>query len=131
MPHTTENVSAEIRPWRRVRITESWLTDRMHNAASSAGNQTLTGPQDSIPTDGHFARRVAGQQLQQAEVMLFFEVTPRLTLRSGYRYVWGDANDATLPPEGLVSADRVHMRRNVGMEDCLPAVEENLAFRRG
>ncbi len=41
MPHTTGNAGAEIRPWHRIRITESWTTDRLHNSGSSAENQTL------------------------------------------------------------------------------------------
>ena len=36
-------------------------------------------------------------------------------LRGGYRYVWGDANDAVLPPAGLVSSDQAKLRRNVGI----------------
>jgi len=35
MPHTTGSLGAEIRPLKRVRMTESWLTDRMHDAGSS------------------------------------------------------------------------------------------------
>ena len=39
----------------------------------------------------------------------------KLTLRGGYRYVWGDANDPILPPAGLVSSDEGKLRRNVGL----------------
>ncbi len=41
LPHTTVNAGAEIRPLKRVRITESWLTDRLHDAANSTSAQTL------------------------------------------------------------------------------------------
>ncbi len=47
--------------------------------------------------------------------MLFFEVIPRLTLHAGYRYAWGDANDAVLPAEGLAGVEHVKLRQNVGI----------------
>ena len=40
MPHTTGSLGAEIRPLKRVRMTESWLTDRMHDSGSSPSTQT-------------------------------------------------------------------------------------------
>ncbi len=36
-------------------------------------------------------------------------------VHGGYRYVWGDASDAVLPAEGLVSSDEGRLRRNVGL----------------
>jgi hypothetical protein len=59
MPHTTGNAGAEIRPLRRVRITESRVTDRLHNAGSSAENQTQTPPDSSrrrLPARSSFWR---------------------------------------------------------------------------
>jgi hypothetical protein len=48
--------------------------------------------------------------------MLFFDATSKLTLRGGYRYAWGDANDAVLPAEGLagVESGRGHPFGNPG-----------------
>ena len=40
-PHTTGSLGAEIRPFKRVRIVESWMTDRLHDAGSSASLDTL------------------------------------------------------------------------------------------
>ncbi len=31
-PHPPANLGPETRPWHRVRITQSWITDRLHNA---------------------------------------------------------------------------------------------------
>jgi hypothetical protein len=115
MPHTTGSVGTEIRPWRRLRITESWMTDRMHNSASSPQVQTVLAAQTPSQQFASLLSASLATNYNQAEGMLFFEATSRLTLRAGYRYVWGDANDVTLPPEGLASADRVHLRRNVGV----------------
>src|SRR5260370_23445279 len=51
----------------------------------------------------------------QEEVDVFFDLTSRLTLRGGYRYVWGDANDVVLPPEGLAGLERGSLRRHTGL----------------
>jgi hypothetical protein len=115
MPHTTGNVGAEIRPWRRIRVTESWVTDRLHNSGSSAENQTLTESPTQSQQIAALLESALAANYNQAEVLLFFEATSKLTLRMGYRYVWGDANDAVLPAEGLASADSVKLRQNVGI----------------
>ncbi len=51
----------------------------------------------------------------QIETDVFFDANSKLTLRGGYRYVWGQASDAVLPPAGLVSSDIGKLRRNVGL----------------
>ena len=49
MPHTSGSLGAEIRPLRRVRIVQSWLTDRLHNTGSAASTQTLTNSGGGSP----------------------------------------------------------------------------------
>jgi hypothetical protein len=115
LPHTSSSFGAEIRPMGRVRIVESWLTDRVRDSGSASSSQTLTtslGP--ASPTSASLASSLATNYNQQ-EVNLFFDATSRLTLRVGYRYVWGDASYSVLPPGGLISADRGKLRRNVGL----------------
>jgi len=96
-PHTTGNLGFELRPLRRMRIIESWLTDRYHDAAApeiltalTAGNfagassllaASLNGP-------GGFTEYV---NYNQQQIDLLYDVTNRITLHGGWRYVWGDA----------------------------------------
>ena len=115
MPHTTGNVSAEIRPWRRIRITESWITDRLHNAGSSPQIQNILSPPSASQELTAVLETSLANNYSQTETMLYFEATSQLTLRGGYRYVWGDGEDVMLPPAGLASSDHVRMRRNVGI----------------
>jgi hypothetical protein len=112
MPHTTGNAGAEIRPRRHVRITQSWLTDRLHNAGSAASNNRIFGNGLSQQT---IALLTAGliTNYNQLETNVIWEVYPRLTVRAGYRRVWGDASQEVLPPAGLASADNVELRSNV------------------
>jgi hypothetical protein len=114
LPHTSASFGAEIRPMRRVRIVEAWLTDRLHTGSSAASSQTLTPLGISGQTSALLGSSLATNYSQE-EINVFFDATSRLTLRGGYRYVWGDANDATVPPAGLASADTGKLRRNVGI----------------
>jgi hypothetical protein len=111
LPHTSASFGAEIRPGHRVRIVESWLTDRLHQNGSAASSQTLG---TSAPTSAVLSSLLT-TNYNQEEINVFVDVTARLTLRGGYRYVWGDAHDLTLQPAGLVSADQGKLRRNVGI----------------
>lgn len=114
LPHTSGSLGAEIRPLRRVRIVESWLTDRLHDAGSAASTQTLAGAGASQQMAALLASSLVTNYSQE-EVNIFYDATSKLTLRGGYRYVWGEANDAVLPPAGLVSSDQAKLRRNVGI----------------
>jgi hypothetical protein len=114
MPHTTADFGAEIRPLKRVRIIESWLTDRLHENGSSASTQALTAANPKTSIAMLLASTLA-TNYNQNETQAWWDATSRLTLRGGYRRVWGDANDATLPTAGLTSSDRVELRRNVAI----------------
>ena len=114
LPHTSGSLGAEIRPLRRVRIVQSWLTDRLHNAGSAASTQTLAGTGVSEQMAALLASSLVTNYSQE-EIDVIFDATSKVTLRGGYRYVWGDANDAVLPPEGLLSSDQAKLRRNVGI----------------
>jgi hypothetical protein len=116
LPHTSGSLGAEIRPLRRVRVVQNWLTDRLHSAGSASSTQTLTN------SGGGISQNIAGllasslvSNYSQGEVDIFYDATSKLTLRGGYRYVWGEASDAILPPAGLMSSDRAKLRRNVGI----------------
>jgi hypothetical protein len=115
MPHTSATAGAEIRPWRRWRITPFWLTDRMHNASSSSQNQTYLSPPNQSLLLAQLLASSLATNYNQAEAMVFFDAAAKLTLHGGYRYVWGDANDVTLPPAGLAYSDHAHLRRNVAI----------------
>ena len=115
LPHTTGSVGTEIRPLKCLRVTESWLTDRMHDSGSSSSVQT------TVPTNGAQTALTLASSLasnyNQTETNLYFQVTDRLTLRGGYRYVWGEANDAILPQDGNLTGplEQAKLRRNVGL----------------
>jgi hypothetical protein len=115
MPHTTGSAGAEIRPWRGLRITEAWLTDRLHNAGNTSSTNQFF--QSQVPGQSLAAQLASSlvTNYNQNEIDIFFDPISKLTLRGGYRYVWGDASTAVLPRAGLVGAEQGTLSRNVGI----------------
>ena len=113
-PHTTGSLGAEIRPFKRVRIVESWLTDRLHDAGSAATAQTLLLAGTPVPLSSLIDSTLVANYSQE-EIDVFFDATQKLTVRGSYRYVWGDALYAFLPPAGLASSAQEQLRQNIGI----------------
>ena len=44
---------------------------------------------------------------------IYVDVTRKITLRGGYRYVWGNASDVILPIAELAGLEQGKIRRNV------------------
>ncbi len=98
-PHSSSSFSAELRPVRRVRVVESWMTDRLHNAGSALLAEQLLAGNTTLSLDQVTASRrlVVNYNQQQADVIV--DLSRILMLRGGHRYVWGDAQT----PAGLVN----------------------------
>lgn len=127
LPHTTGSFGAEIRPLRRVRVTQSWLTDRLDNTGSASQLNQIT----SSGVSQQIALALSSSLItnyNQVEANVFFDATSKLMLRGGYRYVWGDASDAVLPPAGLVSSDQAKLRRNVAIGGLTYRPVQRLSF---
>jgi hypothetical protein len=106
-PHSSANFGLELRPVRRLRITESWTTDRLHDA--SAGR--LTGRiLPAVPLVSSFGDRL-GLNYNQQQVQVIFDLTRQLTLRGGHRFVWGDL-EVRSPQAGFETGE---LRRQVGL----------------
>lgn len=126
-PHTSGNAGFELRPFRRVRIVESWMTDRLHNAATallaetillSGGNQTTT----LTAAD----RLVFNYNQQQIDVL--YDLTARLTVRGGYRYTWGDARVRPPVLSGGTAVETGELRRQTGLASVNYRAGQNLTM---
>jgi hypothetical protein len=112
MPHTSANLGAEIRPLSRLRLMPSWMTDRMHTSGSSAGQQILTTAPGPVPIASLLSSALVSNT-NQAGMDVFFDVARKITLRGGYRYVWGNASDVILPIAELAGLEQGKIRRSV------------------
>ena len=115
-PHASGNVGFELRPWKRIRIVESWMTDRYHDAAFGLFTQVVvpTGTSTAVSTSTALPNeQVVNFNQQQIDVM--YDATAQVTLRGGYRYVWGDATvlAGTLSQSGNFAAGA--LKRHVGL----------------
>ncbi|HEV2687089.1 MAG TPA: hypothetical protein VGV35_01005 [Bryobacteraceae bacterium] len=112
-PHSSGSVTVELRPWRRLRIVQYWMTDRYNNASNAllAENLLVAG---APLTDQQLATDRLLLHYNQEQIDVFYDLTKHLTLRGGYRYTWGDTEVRAPILTGLAlqSAD---LRRHVGI----------------
>jgi len=112
MPHTSGTFGFELRPMRRVRVIESFSTDRLHNASFAGLTQNLIAP-PVAPLISDFTDRLV-MNFNQQQIDVLCDVTSKITARGGYRYVWGDG----LTRGGLISGldtETGTVRRQVGL----------------
>lgn len=118
-PHTSGSFGAEFRPTRRLRITELLLTDRLHTSASALlTEQLLIGGTQGDLTKAFTATGLAMNYNQQ-EFNVLFDLTSRITLRGGHRFVWGDAKvrapELASTAAGTTGFEPGELRRQVGL----------------
>jgi len=114
-PHVTGNAGAELRPWRKLRIIESLMTDRYHDASfgvfsTAFSLKTIPAPNQATSLPG---LQVVNYNQQQVDVM--FDATAKITLRGGYRHVWGDASVRAGQLSQTGSFASGQLRRDVGL----------------
>ena len=131
-PHTTGNIGFELRPLRRLRIIESLMTDRYHDAAAPAiavtqSGTTSTGGFALLSESGPTAfTEYVNYNQQQIDALL--DVTSRLTLHGAWRYVWGDAQTLAgqLSQTGPLAAGQ--LKRNTGIGGLTYRALDKLSF---
>jgi hypothetical protein len=113
-PHTTASFGFELRPLKRVRIIESWMTDRLHTAAAGLLTDMILSPVSSAQTTLLPLTSALVMNYNQEQIDVLVDLTRKLTVRGGYRYVWGDAETdaALIASPGVESSD---LRQNVGL----------------
>jgi len=118
-PHTSGSFGAEVRLTRRLRVIESWVTDRYHNASSALLSEQLFFAASPADLTRAFSATGLVFNYNQQQVDALFDVTSKVTLRGGYRYVWGDAKvrASSLAASFGQPADfeNGEMRRHVGL----------------
>lgn len=116
-PHPSGTVTVELRPVPRLRVFESFMTDRLHTAGSVLLAETLlTATLTRGPLDTTGLERLV-VNYNQNEVNALFDLTPRITLRGGHRYVWGDSEVAPSIAATSINLDREfgEVKRHTGL----------------
>lgn len=116
MPRSSANFGFELRPLRRLRIIESFMTDRLHNASFGLLTETLLLAPNGSRTLAPFGlndRLVLNYNQQQVDVL--FDLTSKITLRGGHRYVWGDATVRAGQLSSIGPLESGEVNRQVGL----------------
>jgi hypothetical protein len=113
-PHTTASLGFELRPLKRVRILESWMTDRMHTSAAGLFTDMILQPASAVQTTLSPLTSLLVMNYNQEQTDVLVDVTRKLTLRGGYRYAWGDAQTGNLPIAGP-GQESSELRQQVGI----------------
>jgi hypothetical protein len=127
-PHTTANGGFELRPFHRLRILESVMTDRLHDAASPlVAEQLLLNPTTAGPNLVTALNYTQFVNYNQQEVDAIYDFSHGLTARAGYRFVWGDAQvlAGDLSQRGLVVPGR--LQRNIALAGLTYRPSEKLS----
>ena len=115
-PHVTANLGFEMRPIRRMRIIESWMTDRMHDAASPYVLEALylQNPQTLASSTVSALNYAQVVNYNQNQLDVMYDLG-KVSLRGGYRYVWGDSTvlGSSLSQTGLLESGA--LRRDVAL----------------
>ena len=113
-PHTTGSFGFELRPLKRVRVIESLMTDRLHTAAAGLLTDMILSPSSVAQTTPLPLSSLLVMNYNQEQIEVLVDVTRKLMLRGGYRYVWGDAETpaALIAGAGLESSQ---LRQNVAL----------------
>ncbi|MGA3099352.1 MAG: MtrB/PioB family outer membrane beta-barrel protein [Bryobacteraceae bacterium] len=127
-PHVSGNAGFELHPFRRFRMLESWTTDRYHDSAyATIAQYLLIGAGTSTPTSA-LTPNDQVVNYNQTQTDLFFDLSSRITLRGGYRYVWGDAT-ALAPPlsqSGLFESGKLNQQVGIGGFTIRPIKKANI-----
>ena len=113
-PHTTASLGFELRPLKRMRVLQTWMTDRMHTAAAGQFTDMILQPVSAILTTPTALASLLVMNYNQEQTDVLLEVTHKLTLRGGYRYVWGDAQTGNLLIAGP-GQESSELRQQVGI----------------
>ena len=88
-PHSTGSWTTELRPFSRLRVVQSFYTDRFHVSGGSLLAQTLNTTPATETEVTAFDTLILNYNQHQIDAIV--DAGPRVSLRGGHRYVWGDS----------------------------------------
>jgi hypothetical protein len=119
-PHPSGTASLTLRPLNRLRVVQSYYTDRFHNSTFSLLNQAQTGVVgllgSALPSTINTATAIPllfTNDYNRYQVDAMYDVHPRITLRGGYRKIWSDV--LTGDTGDPASFDTAKQRQNIAL----------------
>lgn len=126
-PHRSGSWTTELRPHDRLRIIQSWYTDRFQISSGSTLVEILNTPREAELEDVQIRTLTFNYNRHQVDAI--FDAHPRVTVRGGHRYVWGDA---VVPAASLQFGPEPQtdgqVRRHVGLAGLSVRAASRLTF---
>ena len=126
-PHSSGSWTTELRPHDRLRIIQSWYTDRFHISSGSTLVQMLNTQPEAEFEDVAIQTLILNYNQHQVDAI--YDAHKRVTVRGGHRYVWGDA---VVPEASLRFGSDPHtegeIRRHVGLAGLSVRAASRLTF---
>jgi hypothetical protein len=115
MPRTSGGLNAELRPFSRLRIRQTWETDSFTNTSTGSLTASIvTGTGSPINSATPVADKLeVNRSRMQTEGLL--DILKGYTLRGGYRYEWGDSLLRAGSYGGSIGTERGELKRHVAL----------------
>lgn len=128
MPHVSGSFGAEARITNRVRIRESWETDRFHTDGVGTMRSALlfTPVSSSTTTLSGNERLEVSHHRQQVEALV--DVIKNVTVRGGYRYEWGESVMKAGSYSVAGPTDRAELKRKAALAGFLVRPVQRLSL---
>ena len=115
MPRTSGGLNAELRPFSRLRIRQTWETDKFTNTSTGTLTSTInptTGAPINSTTPASDRMEVTRSRLQTEGL---FDIAKGYTVRGGYRYEWGESILRAATYGTTSPTDRGELQRHVAL----------------
>lgn len=135
LPHSSGLAGAELRLGERLRVRETWDTDRFHTASAALLATTLT-PATGTAVNRNTSyndRTVVNRERNQLEAL--FDVSSKLMFRGGWRWEQGDATSRANTYNPTLTYEPSRFERHVGLAGLqarpITGLTWNLDYERG
>lgn len=115
LPRTSGGLNAEVRPFSRLRIRQTWETDKFTNTSMGSLTSTITPVTGTdINTRTSVADRLeVNRSRLQTEGL--FDIAKGYTVRAGYRYEWGESLLRSATYGSTTPTEKGELKRHVGL----------------
>ncbi|MDE3167510.1 MAG: hypothetical protein KGN36_17040 [Acidobacteriota bacterium] len=128
-PHVVGNAGMEVRPFRNLRVVQSWMTDRDHTSGFGAlTEQILLTPTATGASLAQALNTLQVVNYNRYQVEAIWDVTSKLALRGGWRREFGDATvrAGVFDQSGLLASR--DLKRDVGLAGITARPIKNLSM---
>lgn len=115
MPRTSAGLNAELRPFSRLRIRQTWETDKFTNTTTGGLTSIIiptTGAAINSTTPASDRLEVTRSRMQTEGLL---DIAKGYTFRGGYRYEWGESLLRAGAYGGSIGTERGELKRHVAL----------------